>query len=112
MCYLKAGRRGATSLPSLGYKPHNNCRFRLALNVHIGSSKGKQSGEVRKTRTYRRKRRFLLDIGRPSAIVITLDPKDLASVGRARVTRAFTEVECLTYDIDPCPTTLEELRGG
>ena len=55
---------------------------------------------------------LLVPIGRPKAIVVTLDPEDLAAVGKARVTRAFTETECLTYDIDPCPTTLEALRGG
>ena len=55
---------------------------------------------------------LLVPIGRPSAIVVTLDPEDLADVGKARVTRAFTETECLTYDIDPCPTTLEALRNG
>ena len=48
----------------------------------------------------------------PSAIVVTLDPEDLATRGKAKVTRAFTETECLTYDIDPCPTTLEALRNG
>jgi WD40 repeat protein len=53
--------------------------------------------------------RFVL---RGSAIVITLDPQDLAEVALAKVTRAFTETECLTYGIDPCPTTLDELRGG
>ena len=47
-----------------------------------------------------------------SMSVITIDPDALAVVARSRVTRAFTEVECLTYAIDPCPTTLEELRGG
>jgi len=57
-------------------------------------------------------RLLLAPIGNPSAIVITFDPEDLASIGKARVTRAFTETECLTYDIDPCPTTLEALRGG
>jgi WD40 repeat protein len=46
-----------------------------------------------------------------SAIVISLDPDDLVDIGKARVTRAFTETECLTYDIDPCLTTLDELRG-
>ena len=55
---------------------------------------------------------LLVPIGRPEAIVVTLDPEDLAAVGKARVTRAFTETECLTYDIDPCPTTLEALRSG
>jgi WD40 repeat protein len=44
-----------------------------------------------------------------SAVVIVLDPLELADVGLAKATRAFTETECLTYDIDPCPTTLEEL---
>jgi WD40 repeat protein len=47
-----------------------------------------------------------------SAVVVALDPLELAAAGLAKVTRAFTETECLTYDIDPCPTTLEELRGG
>jgi WD40 repeat protein len=47
-----------------------------------------------------------------SAIVVTLDPLELAAVALAKVTRAFTETECLTYDIDPCPTTLEALRNG
>ena len=47
-----------------------------------------------------------------SAIVVVLDPLELADAGLAKVTRAFTDVECLNYDIDPCPTTLEALRGG
>jgi WD40 repeat protein len=55
---------------------------------------------------------LLVPIGSPSAIVITLDPEDLAAVGKARVTRAFTDTECRTYDIDPCSTTLEALRSG
>ncbi len=55
---------------------------------------------------------LLVPIGNAEAIVITLDPEDLADVGKARVTRAFTETECLTYGIEPCPTTLDELRGG
>jgi WD40 repeat protein len=46
------------------------------------------------------------------AIVIALDPADLIEVAKSRVTRAFRADECLTYDIDPCPTTLDELRGG
>ena len=46
------------------------------------------------------------------AIVITLDPADLLEVAHSRVTRAFRDDECATYDIDPCPTTLEVLRGG
>ena len=53
-----------------------------------------------------------MSIGNPSAIVTTLDPEDLAAIGTAKVTRAFTETECLTYDINPCPTTLEALRNG
>ena len=44
------------------------------------------------------------------AIVVTLDPTDLADVGFARVTRSFTSAECQTYRIDPCPT-LEEIRS-
>ena len=55
---------------------------------------------------------LLVRVGSSSAIVVTLDPADLTNVGKAKVTRAFTEVECLTYAIDPCPTTLEALRDG
>ncbi len=43
-------------------------------------------------------------------IVVTLDAADLAAAGKTKVTRAFTETECLTYAIDPCPITLEALR--
>ena len=39
-----------------------------------------------------------------TAIVVTLDPDDLAAAGNAKVTRAFTATECTTYRIDPCPT--------
>ena len=46
------------------------------------------------------------------AVVINLDPKELAEIGNSLVTRAFTEEECATYLIDPCPTTLEALRSG
>ena len=48
----------------------------------------------------------------PFALVVSLDPVELAALGRDRVTRAFTEVECETYSVHPCPTTLSELRGG
>ncbi len=47
----------------------------------------------------------------PVALVLTLDPAELADIGTARLTRGFTENECVTYSIEPCPT-LEELRGG
>ena len=47
-----------------------------------------------------------------SAVVVALDPGELAAAGLAKVTRAFTETECLSYNIDPCPTTLESLRNG
>ena len=43
------------------------------------------------------------------AIVVTLDPMDLADVGFARVTRTFTSAECQVHRIDPCPA-LEEIR--
>jgi WD40 repeat protein len=56
-------------------------------------------------------RLLLVPVTGPEAIMVTLDPQDLAAAGRARVTRAFSETECLTYDIDPCPATMEDLQS-
>ena len=47
---------------------------------------------------------------RPRAVMMTLDPEVLIRTAADRVTRSFTDQECATYDIDPCPT-LEEIRG-
>lgn len=43
------------------------------------------------------------------AAQMTVDPDILIDHARQRLTRSFTEAECATYDIDPCPT-LGELR--
>lgn len=42
-------------------------------------------------------------------LVFTLDPEELKSIAYDRLTRGFTEEECVTYEIDPCPT-LREMR--
>jgi hypothetical protein len=42
---------------------------------------------------------------------VTIDTDELLGIARQRVTRGFTETECTTYHIDPCPT-LEEIREG
>ena len=42
---------------------------------------------------------------------VSSDTEELLGIARTRVTRGFTETECTTYRIDPCPT-LEEIRGG
>ncbi len=42
---------------------------------------------------------------------VTSDTEELLGIARSRVTRGFTETECTTYRIDPCPT-LEEIRKG
>jgi WD40 repeat protein len=54
---------------------------------------------------------LLIGGGGPQWFSISLDPGDLASDAAAGLTRSFTERECRTYRIDPCPT-LEELRNG
>ena len=43
--------------------------------------------------------------------ILTLDIEELISEARTRLSRPFTETECATYSIDPCPT-LEALRNG
>ena len=42
---------------------------------------------------------------------VTSDTEELLEIARSEVTRGFTETECTTYHIDPCPT-LEEIREG
>ena len=42
---------------------------------------------------------------------VTIDTEELLDISRSKVTRGFTETECNTYRIDPCPT-LEEIRAG
>jgi len=44
-------------------------------------------------------------------LVYTIDPDELLAMVRRSLTRAFTDLECARYGIDPCPT-LEELRRG
>jgi hypothetical protein len=46
-----------------------------------------------------------------SVLVFTMDGEDLRQVAAAALTRGFTEEECSSFDMDPCPT-LEELRNG
>jgi WD40 repeat protein len=41
----------------------------------------------------------------------TIDPTELLDIARSRVTRGFTDTECVKYNIDPCPT-LEEIQAG
>ena len=38
------------------------------------------------------------------AVVLFLDADRLLQVAKSRLTRSFTENECATYGIDPCPT--------
>jgi WD40 repeat protein len=42
---------------------------------------------------------------------VTTNTEELLGIARERVTRGFTETECNTYRIDPCPT-LQEIREG
>ena len=43
-------------------------------------------------------------------LVFTIDTSELISFAKARITRGFTEQECATYGIDPCPT-LDEIKS-
>ena len=43
--------------------------------------------------------------------LITIDTDELLDIARSLVTRSFTETECVTYQIDPCPT-LEKIYAG
>jgi WD40 repeat protein len=45
-----------------------------------------------------------------SLLEFTLDPAELESLVRGSLTRGFTPTECVTYEIDPCPT-LEEMQA-
>ena len=42
--------------------------------------------------------------GTGDLLVMTIDPAELVSTVRASITRPFTQTECTTYGIDPCPT--------
>lgn len=56
---------------------------------------------------------FLVDRGTGARwFTAYLETHDLVSAARASLTRGFTEIECSTYQIDGCPMTLEEIRGG
>lgn len=44
-------------------------------------------------------------------VEITTDPGELLALVRGSLSRAFTDTECATYGIDPCPS-LEQLRSG
>ena len=43
--------------------------------------------------------------------VYTLDHDELVQIAQSRVSRAFTEDECATYHIDPCPT-VDDMKTG
>ena len=42
---------------------------------------------------------------------VTIDPDELLGIARVRLTRTFTETECTTYRIDPCPTLVDVKAG-
>jgi WD40 repeat protein len=42
--------------------------------------------------------------------VLTIDVDELVELARRRLTRGFSESECLRYRLNPCPT-LEELQS-
>jgi WD40 repeat protein len=46
----------------------------------------------------------------PGLLIMTVDPAELERTVRASLTRGFTDTECATYRIDPCPT-LAEMRS-
>lgn len=48
--------------------------------------------------------------GRPALVVTTHIP-ELIDIARSRITRGFTDSECTTYHIGPCPD-LETIRSG
>ncbi len=54
---------------------------------------------------------LLVTGGHTEVLVFSLDRDELIDIAASRVTRGFTELECTTYNIDPCPT-LEDLRSG
>ena len=42
---------------------------------------------------------------------MTIDINELIDIARWMVTRTFTDGECATYHLDPCPS-LETIQGG
>jgi len=46
-----------------------------------------------------------------SVLHVTIDVDELVALARIRVTRTFTQGECDTYRIDPCPT-LQDIKTG
>ncbi len=54
---------------------------------------------------------FVGDRNGGDLFLITIDPDELIDIARSRITRTFTDQECTTYNIDPCPT-LEEVQAG
>jgi WD40 repeat protein len=48
--------------------------------------------------------------GRPAAVVTT-DISELIYIARSRIPRGFTDDECATYHLDPCPN-LAAIKGG
>jgi len=45
-------------------------------------------------------------------VVLTLDVLELAGIGRDRVTRKFSAIECATYRIDVCPSRADNASGS
>ena len=43
---------------------------------------------------------------------VNLEQPDLVAEAKARLTRGFTERECMVYAIDDCPMTLEDIKSG
>jgi WD40 repeat protein len=43
--------------------------------------------------------------------IVTLDTGELLDIARTRLTRTFTETECATYRVDPCPTLVDVKAG-
>jgi WD40 repeat protein len=42
----------------------------------------------------------------------TIDSNELIDIAFDSLNRGFTEAECAAYEIEPCPTTLDEMRSG
>jgi WD40 repeat protein len=55
--------------------------------------------------------RLLVTSSQGPVQILTLDWNELIAIGRSRVVRPFSDEECRTYRIDPCPT-LEEIKTG
>jgi hypothetical protein len=45
------------------------------------------------------------------AVVMTINVPELVEITRSRVTRGFTESECATFHVDPCPN-LKDIKTG